>query len=208
MGKKTLILSQSQIDEICGGDSSYLDGLALTPDMENVYGNEVSAEGAVENGYAEPMTTDDFSHDLTNDWRGNAKLHGMGPCALREMTLKEWKIRNLNEGNGRLEHMQFGAQNGEKGKSYGATKMNLSRLHRAEEKSRNGASPEEKAKAAQTVQKMKNNWSGIESAEVQYNAAKINDKTNRQNKPEGTVITSSPKQSGNGLGHSNGVITK
>ena len=52
MTKKTLILSQKQLDEICGGDSTYLDGLSLNPDKAEDYSNVVTADGAVDTGYA------------------------------------------------------------------------------------------------------------------------------------------------------------
>ena len=92
MSKKTLILTKEQIDEICDGNYSYLDGLATKPDMASVFSTEVSSDGSVESGYADPTATDDYSGDMTNDWRGNAKLHGLGP-----ITVREWKERYLKQ---------------------------------------------------------------------------------------------------------------
>lgn len=192
MSKKTLILSKKQLDEICGGDSSYLDGLTMNPDKGNVFAGEVSADGGVEKGYADATTTDDVAKDLTNSWRGNAKLHGMGPITVREnvMTVKEWKSRYLGEehehGNERLKNVQFGAKDGEEGKSYGATKTALCRKRAAEETMLTGATQGIKQKAANTVATMKDNWDGIDNAETQYNAAKSNDKMIVANKPDGT----------------------
>jgi hypothetical protein len=42
--KKTLIVSQKQLDEICGGNSAYLDGLASKPDMGGIFSTEVSSD--------------------------------------------------------------------------------------------------------------------------------------------------------------------
>lgn len=306
MSKKTLIISQKQLDEICGGNSAYLDGLATKPDLANNFASEITADGSVEDGYADPTTSDDVAHDLTNDWRGNAKLHGMGPITVREMTVKEWKEKYLGEsktnevgdtlkgqkklgrlsqkrsaqamdavrkainsldpdeeekynkqksdymkrstnayvkarnerdakspswepngrkmadafrsgekkqkrkgvaeekehGNERLKNVQFGASNGEKGKSYDATKMALSRKRAAENNLINGSTPEIKQKAAKTLQRMKNNWNGIDVAETQYNAAKAADKTVQANKAPGTI-----RKTDNIMKPSNGVFT-
>lgn len=203
MKKKRLILSQEQLDEICGGDSSYLDGLSKTPDMGSIFSTEVSADGGIEDGYADPTTTDDIASDMTNDWRGNAKLHGMGPITVREW--KEIYLEEKEHGNARLKNLQFGAQNGAPGKSYGATKTALCRKNAAEETMRTGATPEIKQKAANTVANMKNNWSGIDNAETQYNAAKANDATIRGNRPAGLKKSTSQ----NGLPKiDGGVFTK
>lgn len=206
MAKKTLILSQQQLDEICGGDSSYLDGLTMTPDMPDVFADEISADGTVDNGYADATTTDDIAHDLTNSWRGNAKLHGMGPVTVREniMSVREWRNKYLREeqehGNARLKNLQFGAKDGQAGKSYGATKTALCRKRAAEKTAQTGATPEIKQKAANTVAKMRNNWSGIDNAQTQYNAAKAGDKAVVSNKPAGT------KRNRNNMGNANGVF--
>ncbi len=190
MGKKTLILSQKQLDEICGGNCEYLDGLASTPDLSKDFASQITADGAIDGGYAKPTTTDDYANNLTNDWRGNAKLHGMGPITVREMTVKEWKEKYLGEekehGNARLKNVQFGASEGEKGKSYDATKMALSRKHKAEQELINGSTPEVKQKAAARLSRMRRNWNGIDTAETQYSAAKNADKASQDNKMPGT----------------------
>jgi len=206
MSKKTLILSQKQLDEIVAGNPTYLDGMADTPDMSgSEFAKEISADGSVETGYANPTTTDDYASDMTNDWRGNAKLHGMGPITVRENTMKvsEWRKVYLEEkehGNQRLKNMQFGAKDGEKGKSYGATKTALCRKRAAEKTVQTGATPEVKAAAAKRLNSMKQNWNGIENAETQYKAAKTNDAYSVANKPSGmkkaTSVNGLPKIEG------------
>lgn len=213
MAKKTLIVSHKQIEEICGGDSTYLDGLALKPDMGKIYGMETTTDGSLDDGYPMPTTTDDRSHEMAVTWRGNAKLAGMGPAVVREMTKKEWEQRFViaeekEHGNARLQARSFGAQNGEAGKSYDATKMAVSRLERAQKEILTGATAEIKQKAANRVARMKKNWGGIEIAARQYKTAKDNDKSMQQSKI-GPKIASAPKEVGNGKAHSpkNGIIT-
>ena len=192
MSKKKLILSQKQLDEICGGDCSYLDGLANKPDMGDVFSKEISSDGSIDGGYAHPTTTDHVSHDMTNNWRGNAKLHGMGPITVREMKKSDWDREYLSEeGNSALKNMKFGASSGEEGKSYAATKTNLSRRNAAMETMRTGATPEIKQKAADTLDRMQNNWEGMDTAAKQYNAVKNTTRTINNNKPTGEKRASS-----------------
>jgi hypothetical protein len=208
---KKIILSQKQLDEICGSNSTYLDGLALTPDIGNIFSTEVTTDGSLDDGYPDPTTTDDFSKTLANNWRGNAKLRGMGPITVREMAKKDWENVILNEehehGNQRLKSRVFGATQDSEAKGYGATKKNVSRFNIAQNKLKNG-NPVEKAEAAKTVKRMRDNWPGIDVAKNQYETAKTTDKTIQKNKI-GPKIKSAPKNSGNGKGHSpkNGIIT-
>jgi hypothetical protein len=196
------------LDEICGGNSAYLDGLASKPDMGGIFSTEVSSDGSVADGYADATTTDDVAADLTNNWRGIAKLNGMGPMPIREntMTVSAWRryySNSMNEesehGNQRLNNLQFGAQDGEAGKSYGATKTALCRKRAAEKTAQTGATPEVKQKALNTLKTMKDNWNGIDAAETQYNAAKNVDKTIIGNKPAGTKRKNKLMPGGNGV---------
>lgn len=210
MAKKKIILSQEQVEKLCEGeDFIYLRDLASKPDMGDIYSTEVSTDGSIEDGYPIPTTTDDRSHTMTNDWRGNGKLAGTGHITIREMSKSEWHKKHIvgeesEHGNERLKHRNFGADGDVK--SYEATKMAISRKNRAENDLRNG-SDEEKIKAAKTLNKMHDNWSGLDAASVQYSAAKASDKAMRSSQ-NGPKITSAPKQSGNGKAHSpkNGVF--
>ena len=194
MSKKRLILSQTQLDEICGLNSSYLDG----DDMSgHEFSKEISSDGSLDNGYADQMTTDKYADDTTNSWRGNAKLHGMGPITVREgvaMKVSEWKKLYLEEkehGNKRLKNKQFGATNGNNGKSYGATKTALCRKRALEDKVNNGTDTE-KALASKRLQSMRKNWRGIDNAQSQYTAAENSDKFVRNNQPTGSKTAKEP----------------
>ena len=209
MAKKKLILSQEQVEKICEGEEFvYLSNLASKPDMGDIYSTEVTTDGSLENEYPMPTTTDDRSHTMTNDWRGNAKLAGMGSMTIREMSKKDWAKSNIvdeesEHGNARLKNRQFGAGHGETGKSYAATKMANSRKNAAEKKL-NSTDPQIRASGAETLRKMRQNWDNLDVATSQYEGAKLGDKMVQKNKP----ITSAPKEHGNGKAHSpkNGVF--
>lgn len=209
MAKKRIIITQEQASKICEGEEfSYLSDLATKPDLGNVYSTEVSTDGSIDNGYAEPTTTDDRSHTMTNNWRGAAKLAGMGSVVVREMTKKEWEKTKLvdeesEHGNARLKNRKFGASDGEQGKSYSATKMANSRKNAAERKMMSN-DPNERASGAQTLKRMRQNWSNLDLATSQYEGAKVGDEISRKGQP----ITSAPKESGNGKAHTpkNGVF--
>ena len=210
MGKKTLILSQQQLDEIFEGDSAYLDNIGMpAPD----YANKITTDGGpIQHGELPKQTdTDDFGSERVNNWRGNAKLAGVGPVVVREMSVKEWKEKYLGEsrtneekehGNARLKVKNFGE------KSYSAIKSAASRYSDAVEKSRS-KDPQISAKGRATMEKMRANNPDIEANIGQYENAKFVDSGILDSKPEGQKIASSPKQSGNGKAHSpkNGVIS-
>jgi hypothetical protein len=192
MAVKKLILTKEQIEYISEGEEFvYLSDLASKPDMGNIYSTEVSTDGSIDDGYPTPITSDDKAHTMTNNWRGNSKLAGMGPIVVREMSKKDWSTNflfkeELEHGNERLKHRKFGA-NGDS-KSYTATKMAISRKKRAEDKLRNG-SDEEKIKASNTLKKMHDNWDGLDAADTQYSAAKYSDEVLNKSKDADTTIT-------------------
>lgn len=206
MARKRIILTQKQLDEISGDNYTYLDGLALTPDLADNYSNEITTNGNLENGYPDPITTDDLAHDMTNNTRGYWGLRGMGSVStIREMTKKEWEQEIINEDNQRLKNREFGATRNSEGKGYDATKKNISRFNIAAQKAKSGT-PEEKQKALKTMQRMQNNWGGLNVAINQYETAK---KVDKQINPG---IKSAPKSAGNGKAHSkktpdNGIFT-
>lgn len=196
MAKKTIILSQKQLDEIYGGDSTYLDGLALNPDLPQDFANQITTNGSVEQGYSDPMTTDEFADEFKFNKR-NFCLRGRAEGSMvREMSKKDWENSVIfTEENQRLANRTFGASSHSDGKSYEATKKNLSRYRIAAKKMKTGT-PEEKMKAANTMKKMQDNWSGLGIASTQYETAK---KVDKEIKPG---IKSAPKTSGNGKAHS------
>ena len=205
MRRKKIILTQKQLDEICGDNFTYLDGLALTPDLADNYSNEISTNGSIDNAYPDPTTTDDLAHDMTNNTRGYWGLRGMGSVStIREISKKDWEKESL-ETNQHLTGRTFGATSETPGKSYAAVTTNKSRLNKAIKQSKS-TNPLLKQKALNTIQKMQNNGSTSRVAFNQYETAK---KVDKQINPG---IKSAPKNAGNGKAHSkknpqNGIFT-
>lgn len=194
--KKTLIITERQLSEICGGQNfSYFDGLASNPDQSgHEYSTEITADGAVDQGYADNMDADKFAADVEwqDHWRGNAYLHGMGPVTLREMTKKEFEETILEaHGNKRLNNKTFGKNY----RSYGATGVAKNKYENARQMAISD-NPAIREKGIKTLRNM--DTSGIRERDAAMNL----DRIIQDAKPEGTKITSAPKQSGNGKAHS------
>ena len=89
-------LTKEQIEHLSEGEEfSYLSDLASKPDMGNIYSTEITTDGGIDDAYPEPTTTDDKANTMTCDWRGNAKLAGMGAIQMRECTKREWTQKNI-----------------------------------------------------------------------------------------------------------------
>ena len=95
MGKKTLILSEDQINELIGlgyGDSKE-DDFADNGALQIFTGDHMDGE------YAKPVTTDKISKRRANDIGHFWKVGGVfGNVVMRESTKKDWKKENLKEG--------------------------------------------------------------------------------------------------------------
>lgn len=224
MAKKTLIITQKQLDEInsSAGLFDYLDGMAKNPDMSgNEYADEVSSDGGnnVNSTYPEtPMTGDEYEDDMAN----TSYLFGYGmgfgrngmhvPHNLFEVSKKkDWEEKNiLNEvdqnGWKDLEGQNFSYDDNDV-LSANAVKQRRYRERVAAKKAVKGATPEEKLKGLQSYARMQNS-----SNNANYKKAykKLDNVLNaRRLKPK--QLTSAPKESGNGMAHSkktdNGFIT-
>lgn len=105
--KRRLILTQEQVDEICNGDSTYLDGLTNTPDLpDNMYSNEITTGGGLLDGYADPVTTDKYAKTLTrqNGMFGTGRRSNHGDyVTMYEGKKKDWERLRLNETNSDLD---------------------------------------------------------------------------------------------------------
>ena len=66
MAKKTLIISQKQLDEIVGGNSSYLDNEG--EDFAENGNNEVFTGDKLDGKDAEPYTTDQHAQERSLDY--------------------------------------------------------------------------------------------------------------------------------------------
>ena len=111
MSRKTIILREDQFNEICGVNTAYLDN---SSDYAEDGLTTTKTGGAVSNGegqkeYSEPMTTDDYAHELAPETlfallfrNGGHGLWGHWGSGLRTKELTESK-KKLQESNGELE---------------------------------------------------------------------------------------------------------
>lgn len=198
MKKKTLILTQEQLDEISGGNFNYLDNLATKPDMGDVYSTEVSADGATMDGYSDNMTTDNYADDMTRDaWPRDSRSYGKNgnylPRNLTEMSKKEWEAKNLKEanahGNKRLNNRVFGDDKHQYG--YNAMTQKQYRERQAAKKVLTGQTVTEKQKGLESLSRMQD--PSYLKAKNQFTPAKTADKLTQAAKPAGTKIESKPK---------------
>lgn len=115
MSRKTIILREDQFNEICGVNTAYLDN---SSDYAEDGLTTTKAGGAVSNGegqkeYSEPMTTDDYAHELAPETlfallfrNGGHGLWGHWGSGLRAKELTENK-KKLQESNSELEGMSW-----------------------------------------------------------------------------------------------------
>lgn len=206
MAKRQIILTQEQLNEICGDNSTYLDGLALTPDLADNYSNEITTNGGLDGAYPDPLTTDEYGKEITKTRRvtGFGNRWGAAPT-LEEMSKKDWEDKMIfNEENARLKNRKFGISNGDNGTTYYSTIKGKERLENAQQKVQSGT-PEEKRKAQKTIANMLKNNPNLPLAIQQYGNAKVMDGSIKR---PINVTT----RSGNGKAHtpktpSNGVFT-
>jgi len=194
MAKKRIILNKEQLDEVCGWDSTYLDSMSTNPDLGAVGSSETSADGFLDHGYADNMTSDEYADAMYNASM-YGRLRGLAPMMYR---VPDEVFEEREHGNERLAGRTFGAGNGDKGKSYDATKMAISRKRAAEKRMQTGATQDIRDKAAKTLDRMRSNWGNIDDAETQYDTAKNLDKAVMADKPEGMRRKTGPVQTGNG----------
>jgi len=203
MSRKTLILTEEQLEEIASGiNMAYFDQEGIKPDMGDIYSIEVSAEGSDgdNESYSDKITTDDLAAMQCKDWPRDSRSFGKGgnaPANIYEMSKKEWEEKFIfNEANSRLENMQFC------GKSYAAAKQQRHRDKVATQKAQSN-NPVEREKGKKSLEIMINNrGEDFGKAEQRLGTFERADDIAQANKPEGTKIKSAPKQTGNGKAHS------
>jgi len=228
MSKKTIILTRKQLDEIVGGDSTYLDN--VESDFVQDGTNSVYTGEKTDNDDSEPITTDKFSKQIRRSsgyygLGGNVKRYSPNMISCSKST---WIKRNLvNEDNSELVNTNFGLSQETKNNisgvkdsaganavkngniSYGNAKVIKSRMNKLQNQAKKGD-----IAAQQKYEKMGGKVLQDIVTKKLDNATSLvkNDKENRSNmgfnnvyqKPGGT------KMSGNGKAHTsktNQVIT-
>ena len=120
MSKKTIILTQEQINEICG-DNFAFDYLNYSDtDLSgNDYGNEASLGKGVDGDYPDILDTDQYAHELPpglplylNPAGGRLPVGNINYGGIREMKKSDFEKMAFNEGkahgNKRFEYRKFG----------------------------------------------------------------------------------------------------
>lgn len=109
MAKKTLIITKKQLEEIVGGDSSYLDN--ADTDFKQDAVNKIYTGEKTDTEDSMPVTTDKFAKQL----RRNYGYFGMGrnakACypAVVTCSKSDWVNKNVvNEDNSALQNTNFG----------------------------------------------------------------------------------------------------
>lgn len=212
MKKRTIILTQEQINEICGENFAfdYLDGSEA-----EIYGNEASAEGAgVDGEYPENLDTDTSASEKSAEFLRSIMPRGRDVSTVYEMTKKDFEKKKLYSeakahGNKRLKNRKF--VDPVTKQDYNSNEL-TQQAYRDREAIKNLRSndPNAQKKGLKYFNKTAKNRQkdGKNAAMRQFNAAKRSDKIIQQgsgrepNKP-------STKNYGNGKAHTpkNGFIT-
>lgn len=220
MSKKTIILTQKQLDEIVGGDSTYLDNVDSDFVQDGV--NSVYTGEKTDDSDTKPVTSDKFAKQIRrpSGFYGLDRNIQMGQPVMIACSKSTWEKRNLvKEDNSELVNTNFGigqstkdnivAANNSAGAnavkngnvSYGNAKVIKSRMNKLQKQAQKGD-----VGAQQKYQNM--GGKVLQDAVTQKldNATSLvkRDKENRSNmgfnnvyqKPGGT------KNSGNGEAHS------
>jgi len=185
MGKK-LILSQEQLDEICGGNSAYLDN--EYSDFKNIGNNEVSADGFFEDDFGIPMLNKDWA--MQDRGRGYTGIGTRGrervsyhayenkdnekPVIYEESKKSTWAKKHLNEEfkDPMLTNATFTTGNvdefgGKKKRNVGSLKMAKTR-YRAAMAQANSTDPEKRKRGQSILKTMDKNDPNLRREINQY----------------------------------------
>lgn len=104
MSKRTIIITDRQLEEVLGGDATYLDA-ADTDTREYSGHNEITTGGPD----AEPQTADNFSKEMgknTNWWISNAR-HGIAAGTVLICSKENFSKMTLDELNQGLQNLNI-----------------------------------------------------------------------------------------------------
>ena len=173
MAKKTLIISQKQLDEIVGGNSSYLDNEG--EDFAENGNNEVFTGDKLDGKDAEPYTTDQHAQERSLDYgpwipggRGGTKSAMVYTNGLIACSKKEWEKKNLNEENESLKNNTYGDNENRVSNTNAST---LKWRYGAAKKKAQSTDPTIRQQGISTMKTMEKNNPNLAQIETQYNAA-------------------------------------
>ena len=173
MAKKTLIISQKQLDEIVGGNTSYLDNEG--EDFAENGNNEVFTGDKLDGKDAEPYTTDQHAQERSLDYgpwipggRGGTKSAMVYTNGLIACSKKEWEKKNLNEENESLKNNTYGDNENRVSNTNAST---LKWRYGAAKKKAQSTDPTIRQQGISTMKTMEKNNPNLAQIETQYNAA-------------------------------------
>lgn len=182
MSKKTLILSQKQLDEIVGGNSAYLDN--LDNDFAEDATNQVYSGDKLEDKDADPYTTDQHAHERSLDYgpwipggRGGTKSAMVYTNGLIACSKKEWAKRMLKEDNQNLVNNTYGD---DKNRVSNTNASTLKWRYGAAKKKAQSSDPTIRQQGISTMKTMEKNNPNLSQIESQYNAAMASDANLKQ----------------------------
>ena len=182
MSKKTLILSQKQLDEIVGGNSAYLDN--LDNDFAEDATNQVYSGDKLEDKDADPYTTDQHAHERSLDYgpwipggRGGTKSAMVYTNGLIKKKKKEWAKKMLKEDNQNLVNNTYGD---DKNRVSNTNASTLKWRYGAAKKKAQSSDPTIRQQGISTMKTMEKNNPNLSQIESQYNAAMASDANLKQ----------------------------
>lgn len=197
---KKLILTQEQLDEICNGNSAYLDN---PTDFKHNGNNEVNVDGVPGDYYGEgdkvggKVTTDKYGKMVANPIgfpgygsRGNGKDGFRAPIFFYESTKKNWEKKNLDEEyrDPTMTNATFTTGNvdekGNKEKRGLGSMKTLKTRYRAAQALARSTDPEKRKRGKSTLNTMDKNDPNLKYELGQYATLQANAKNMRKNEKE------------------------
>ena len=210
---KKLILSQKQLDEIVGGDMSYLDN--EHDDFVEDANNNVYSNGKLTNKDGEPLTTDKYAKERVIDYGayapggiGGTKGAIVSPRMVA-CSKNTWNKKNLSEDNQNLVNNTYGD---DKNRVSNTNASTLKWRYGAAKAKAQSSDPTVRQQGISTMKTMEKNNPNLSQIESQYNSAMANDANLKQaakNRGEQNVYQKEggTKISGNGKAHTPKGVT-
>lgn len=172
MQKRTIILTQHQLDEIVGGDASYLDN--INNDFKEDGANSISPNGKLDDKDAEPIMTDKVSSELSRNQGlfGNRSISLFSPSYVC-CSKKDWLDKNIiSEDNQNLVNKTYGDNTNRVSNTNAST---LKWRYGAAKKKAQSSDPTIRQQGISTMKTMEKNNPNLAQIETQYNSAMAND---------------------------------
>lgn len=171
---RKIIITQKQLDEIVGGDSSYLDNISNS-DFKQDAANSVYAGDKYEDKDTEATPSDKVSNMMRRDtggYYGVSRGTNYNLPIYMESKKSDWRQRNLSEDNQNLVNRTYGD---DKNRVTNNNASTLKSRYAAAKKKSQSADPTTRQQGLSTMRTMEKNNPNIRDIESQYNNAMAND---------------------------------